>query len=47
MKQIKDLEQQFTIETPKLHEIVAKFQSELEKGKFPGPPSEVLLVDNP
>ncbi|KAF8543846.1 hexokinase [Trichophaea hybrida] len=32
MKQIKDLEQQFTIETPKLHEIVARFQSELEKG---------------
>jgi hypothetical protein len=35
MKQIKDLEQQFTVDTAKLHEIVDKFQSELEKGKLP------------
>jgi hexokinase len=35
MKQIRDLEQQFTVDTEKLHEIVAKFQAELEKGKLP------------
>lgn len=32
LQQIKELEQQFTIETPKLNRIVDRFQSELEKG---------------
>jgi len=34
MAQIRDLESQFTIDTSKMHEIVARFQSELEKGAF-------------
>jgi len=34
MAQIKDLEKQLTVDTPKLHEIVARFQSELVKGKL-------------
>jgi hexokinase len=42
MAQIKDLESQFTIDTAKLHEIVARFQSELEKGAFLIPPSAPL-----
>lgn len=32
MAQIEELERQFTIDTPKLHEIVARFQSELTRG---------------
>lgn len=40
MAQIKELEQQFTIDTPKLHSIVARFQSELEKGKPPTRPRQ-------
>lgn len=32
MAQITELERQFTIDTPKLHEIVNRFQSELVKG---------------
>lgn len=49
MKQIKDLEQQFTIDTPKLLEIVGRFRSELEKGKLPpqvrvGRPSVITRV---
>jgi hexokinase len=39
MAQIKDLESQFTIDTTKMHEIVARFQSELEKGALPIPRS--------
>lgn len=35
MDQIKQLEDQFTVSTEKLHEVVNRFQSELKKGWFP------------
>lgn len=39
MAQIRDLESQFTVDTTKMHEIVARFQSELEKGALAIPRS--------
>ena len=34
MKHIHDLEKMFTIDTPKLHEVVSVFQEELVKGRY-------------
>lgn len=34
MKHIKELENQFTVDTATMHEIVERFQSELEKGVY-------------
>lgn len=47
LAQITDLENQFTIDTPKMHEIVARFQSELVKGRFLVLPFACVCVSVP